>query len=515
MVSRELLFFDDEMSEATKPQFTAKEPTKAGPFTAYILPLESQTDTAQSGPNPEARPQTVTTDFAELDDGTLLELVEDPADPNRTLLAVWQNPRNREVQYVREFKDGDKTFVPWRRYSPVLKSIRLPKYALPYAFAKVIWEDLEKLISRCVDVQAKYIPVLADFIMSTWFVDRFQVAPYLSIVGLPQSGKTTLLKFLSSLCRRSLLIGDITELSFYRACSQLMPTILIDEAGTIRNSRSLRRILRTGTTRDAVSVRGDETYHAYAAKVVSWSEPPDDLALNSRCIQIPMSETTRTNLLRLNEPEVERAADTLQAQLLQYRLENYTVVCPAPVQGDEILRPRSRDLVRILSAPTFRNPQRSESLLKLVASGQAVPQEPLSPEQNAVLRALFSVIHLRDDFVSVQTGDLTRTVNYFLQLAGEGQRLQPRKVGAVLTSLGFSNRTRTNSGWVVDLKRSDAEKIHQLAECYGIQNMSEGTLMVSREDCELCRAAEERSPAPTLPDGQECTTVNLREALNR
>jgi ABC-type polysaccharide/polyol phosphate transport system ATPase subunit len=75
----------------------------------------------------------------------------------------------------------------------------------------VLLRRLESFISQCIVVDEKYLSVLADFVLSTWFVDRLEVAPYLSVVGLPQSGKTTLLKVLSLVCRRSLLIADISS----------------------------------------------------------------------------------------------------------------------------------------------------------------------------------------------------------------------------------------------------------------------------------------------------------------
>ena len=484
--------------------------------TEYVLPLRSPAD-AQISSNTAAQETTIT-DFAKLSDGTLLELVEDPTDAKRTLLALWQKRQDRAIQYVTEFRDGNKVFVPRQRRTQVLKSVRLPNRAVPYYSANSLWEGLEKFISQCVDVREKYIPLIADFILTTWFVDRFQVAPYLSVVGLPQSGKTTLLKLLVLLCRRPLLLGDITESSLYHACSDLMPTILIDECGTIKNNRALRHLLRIGTTREAVCVRGDQVLQAYGPKVVSWIEPPDDLALNSRFIQIPMSETTRNDLQELKDPKVEETADTLRAQLLQYRLENYHMIRVDRVNGDDVLRPRTRDIVQVLSAPTFQNPARSKALLKLIASGEAVPQEALNPEQNAVVRALFSISHGRENYYSLQTGKLTEAVNLFLKLAGEHLRMQPRKVGAVLTSLGFCNRTRTNSGWVITLNRGDVEKVHHLAECYGIHNVGDPKLVVWQKKCPLCRATAEKNGRldPGLPEGMVETsleTLDVRKEL--
>ena len=87
-----------------------------------------------------------------------------------------------------------------------------------------------------------------------------------------------------------------------------------------------------------------------------------------------------------------------------------------------------------LSAAHAQDVQRSLRLLKFFESGYGIPAEPLDPPQNAVLRALFSVIHLQEGFPSLRVGDLTHLVNLFLARAGENLRLLPRKVGAVLTS---------------------------------------------------------------------------------
>jgi hypothetical protein len=292
--------------------------------------------------------------------------------------------------------------------------------------------------------------------------------------------------------------------------------MLIDEAGSAKDNRTLRHMLRAGTMRDVISVQANRSFHAYGAKVISWLEPPDDTALNSRCVFISMFETARTDLVRPDDREVVHEAAVLQGQLLQFRFENYRTVQLGPIPGDDILRPRSRDLLRALSA-AHQDVNRSQDRLRFFESGQAVPEEPLSPEQNAVLLSLYSIIHLRKDYASIQTGDLTKTVNLYLEKAGEGLRLRPRKVGSVLTSLGFCNRQRTNSGWIVSLSRGDGEKIHQLAEHHGIDRMSDGFQKVSSAECDLCRAASAKRPnrEPLTSEGQRSETVNLNAEIGR
>ncbi len=434
-------------------------------------------------------------DFAELKDGTLVELVEDPKNPGRKCLAVW---KDCEILFLDRLELDGRVMVPLAQSHEILGRIRLPKGVEHFGSVQKLLLLLESLITKCVAVDEQYAPVLADFVLSTWFVDRFSVAPYLSVVGLPQSGKTTLLKVLSLVCRRPLLIADITSASFYQACAQFMPTMLIDETGTAANNRTLRHILRSGTTKGVLAVRRNYSFHSYGAKVFSWLEPPNDPALNSRCVLIPMFESKSTALVRTDDPKVQEMAAHLQAQLLRFRLENFKTVRVSPVPGDEVLRPRARDLLRLLSAAHAQDAQRSQRLLEFFESGQAVPSEPLSPEQNAVLRTLFALIH-SGKFSYIWIQNLASNVNFFLQASGERLSLQPRKIGAVLTSLGFVNRTRKNSGWVLYVSQQDAEKLHQLAACYGIDGFKDRFLGASPDKCDLCRAAGLNKKGLDLP----------------
>lgn len=499
------------MPTVTKPNSAIEESAAVRPLTEYILPLGSSQNGATAKANSDVHAQTVVTDFAELGDGTLIDLVEDPADMHQTMLAVW---KHGSVEYLDELNDGGLVIKPFPRTNELHRAMRLPKAVCPYQSTSALLDALEDLISRCVAIHPKYIQVLADFVLSTWFVDRLTVAPYVAVTGLPQSGKTTLLKVLSLICRRSLLVANITPASLYGACAQFSPTVLIDEASTISHNRVLRHLLRAGTTQDGISLKGNRVFHSYGAKVISWLEPPDDPALNSRCILIPMLETTKSGLAKPTDPEIQELASSLQMQLLQFRFVNYKKLRLDPIPGDEGLRPRSRDILHALAAAHPEDSPRSGALLEFFKSGEAIPQDSLSMEQNAVLRALFSMIHFDKSFASVQTLHLTNTVNYFLRRAGEKRSLQPRKVGSVLKSLGFSNRRRTHLGWIVSLDHNDCEKIHHLAEWYGIDDMSDRALVVSRQECTLCQAAANRdSIMGPRNRGVLSRTTDMRDVL--
>ncbi len=422
-------------------------------------------------------------DFAELSDGSLVELVEDPKDPTRTLLVVW---KDGHLQYWDRLEHSGKVLLPLQRKGEILRRVRLPREAKPYQSVKVLLAEVEGLTSRCVVLPDYYVRALANFVLSTWLVDRLPVAPYISLVGLPQSGKTTLLKVLSLVCRRPLLTADITSAAFYEACARLTPTFLIDETGSHGSNSALRHLLRMGTTRDVVAMRKNQTFHAYGAKVICWLEPPDDMALNSRCILISMTEANDPNLIKPNDPGLEQEAAELQAQLLQFRFDHYKTLQIPTIAGAEALRPRTRDLLACLTAPCVEDEERCTFLLQFFRWQAASTVEPLSPPQSAVLGALFSLAHRRPDDAVVLVADLTCMVNQLLERAYERIRLYPRKVGAVLTSLGFTSRQRTNLGWTVWLDRSERQRVHELAQAHGVEGYKLD-LPIPPEECPLCK----------------------------
>jgi hypothetical protein len=108
-------------------------------------------------------------------------------------------------------------------------------------------------------------------------------------IGLPRSGKSTALKALYLVCRRGMITSDISSAAFYRACDRLTPTICIDEAATAGQKKTLFlfHLLRSGTTRQAIAFREGQSYRAFGAKIVTWTEMPNDDALNSRCTSFP------------------------------------------------------------------------------------------------------------------------------------------------------------------------------------------------------------------------------------
>jgi hypothetical protein len=431
----------------------------------------------------------IETDFAELEDGSLVELIEDPENSSNTLFVIFDG---KDARYAHEFEYKGQLLVPIPRDGKIIRHVRLARGIKPYGSADSLLEQLDSIFSRCLDLERKYRFLLASVVLSTWFVERLPVAPYVALVGLPRSGKSTVLRVLSLLCRRSLLTADITSAAFYRVCDRLMPTLLIDETGTAGERKKLFHLLRTGISRDVIALRKDQSFNAFGAKVVSWAELPNDAALNSRCITIPMHETRRSDLKRPTDRDILEAAEDLQKQLLQYRLEKYRALSLPEITQEVPLYSRSRDLYEALALPMGECRKMScENLFAYFTHHQIRSREPLYPTHAAVLDYLYYHIHFYpyiepSPISPASMGEITTRINSFLQDEGEHFRLNPRQVGAALTALGLLNRKRTRLGWTVLLDKQDKAHIHDLMDFYGTDHYRQQIPLDSIRSCEIC-----------------------------
>lgn len=436
-------------------------------------------------------------DFAELEDGTLVEMIEDPHDPGNSIFAIY---KEGEVWFAETVKRGNRVLAPFQRQDGIFKHVRLARGTQPYESFGSLMSGIAVLILDCVEIGDDDLLLVAAFVVSTWFIERLPVAPYLALVGPPRSGKTTLLEVLNLLCRRPLFTADITSAAFYDVYEKLTPTLLVDETLTAGNKRVLFHLLKTGTTRGSVTLRRGRSLKAFGPKVISWTELPKDPALNSRCVIIPMRETSRTDLAKPSDKRILDTADVLRMRLLQCRLENYKSLGLPRIEGDEHLHSRTRDLYQALALPLGSDADLCKALVRLFEDQQEINREPLSPEAAAVVRVLYGYCHLFLPNGKYANRDLTEAVNSQLERSGEALRVNAHETGRALTSLGITNRKRTNAGFVLYLDQKTRLRIHNLAYGHGIDQESQFRGKGFGDDCELCKNLRAPSP-PTETKG--------------
>jgi hypothetical protein len=436
-------------------------------------------------PSPSITPR-IEVDFRYLDDGRVVELVEDPADARKTKLAVFENGN---VYLTDAVDHAGQILVPFGRTADGLEDICLPRGLRPYESAEAVFYKTHNLIAQCVALPEQYLLVTAAIVLNSWFADRLRPPVYLLLTGLPQSGKTTLLETMRLLCRRSLLVSEISSAAAYDACSRFGCTLMIDENDwrADQNSRALRKQLRAGTSKGLLTKHLRKTQHAFGSKILSGVELPDDAALRSRCIHLPMDETDRSDLQKPWDPRIVAAADEMRGQLLQFRLERYSSISPRIISGAEKLRPRSRDLLGSLLAPLEGVKHSDEFLLAFfMDTHDPSTRDLLSPAQSAVIGALFEIIHHPGNVGFVQVGVVSDLANRILAATGERLELNPRGTSDIMTGMGFSRRNRSSQGSLVPLDKESVAKIHRLKRKHDVQWPESKSLKAESESCSLC-----------------------------
>jgi hypothetical protein len=284
------------------------------------------------------------------------------------------------------------------------------------------------------------------------------------------------------LCRRSLSAADATAITLLHLCHKLRPTLLIDETSTNEGPAALRRLLRVGNTPGSLVLRHKQAWNVFGPKVICWRQLPDDAALNSRCIILPMHNVNDPALRLPDDPEIVSAAAVLQSQLLYHRLANYSNIAVSNVALNETLPPRQRELYLALAAPCVNDENSSRFLLDYFR--RAHSEDALSSAEHAVLAALFQSAHMPEHHGQLLLKDIAIRANQCLQNEGENLRLSVRQVGSITSSLGFSRRHRTMNGWKLLLEKSDQQPLHNIAARYGVDQFPQNATGLTR--CPLC-----------------------------
>jgi hypothetical protein len=144
------------------------------------------------------------------DEGTLqrsdfVEVIDDPTDSSGLAFLHWNNGVS---EVVREIERVGKLYVPTQKRADLVAEITLPNGVRPSGGTQRLAADLESAVSRFVDINSFDLPILVSDVLASWVPECFETAPYVWLVGPLGSAKTTLLKVLSCLCRRSVLVGD-------------------------------------------------------------------------------------------------------------------------------------------------------------------------------------------------------------------------------------------------------------------------------------------------------------------
>ena len=112
-------------------------------------------------------------------------------------------------------------------------------------------------IKRYVVLSDTAADAIALWVLQTWLVNNFGISPRLGINSPTKGcGKTTVLRFLAHVVRRSKRAGSISPSALFRAVEQFQPTILLDETEKyIEHGSDLHALLNEGHCKGGTVMR--------------------------------------------------------------------------------------------------------------------------------------------------------------------------------------------------------------------------------------------------------------------
>ena len=348
------------------------------------------------------------------------------------------------------------------------------------------------MISKFIDLPDRDIRLIQGYFLAGWFPDLCVSAPYLWLVGPPGSAKTTLLRLLSALCRRSLLVGDIRPAALYQAVDSLDCTLLIDELESY--GPEVMRLLRAGSTRGIPVVRNGRVFDPFAFKILTSRYLPNDPALVSRAIVVTMLPAGK-ELAPLTMDELRRITDKFQPPLLMYRFQHHAAVrsfLSAPF-STEVISPRYREFAGVLAAPLQEDSAAQAELIDILraADTEMQVQRGLEPEWLGVETLLARCHESVSRMFAMTVGALACEVNDLLNSRGEDLQISARKLGEILRSLGIRSQRLGNLGRGWKFTQGFRRKIHEIAKKLGIDRAQIANLTPLENGyggipCDLC-----------------------------
>jgi len=424
----------------------------------------------------ESKRHTIPTASATLDDGTLVELVYQPA-RRKTLLALFSAGRWTLQEGVRV--GADRVLVPFSPTNNLIanEAVLLASEPCIYGTEEALLVDIEGFIHRYVDLSPTFEKIASHYVLLTWVHDAFSELPYLRLRGDFGSGKTRALLTIGSLCYKAFFASGASTVSpVFHTLDAFRGTLILDEADfRMSDERAdIVKILNNGNVRGMPILRtmvnrqrefNPQAFQVFGPKIVATRSSYEDKGLESRFVTEEMGGRPLRADIPINLPDAFRAeAQELRNKLLLYRFHRRRDIKLDETLIDPGLEPRLNQILLPLLSIV-----RSSAVRRELRSAAAEAQTNLIAERGLLAEA--QVLEILADLMAASDRPIIPVAEVAAGLnnryGGEYERpITNRWVGSVLRRRLNLHTYKSHGVYVVPMTLRD--KVELLCTRYGV-----------------------------------------------
>jgi hypothetical protein len=395
----------------------------------------------------------VQTAGAILDDGTVIELVEDSSRPFALALLKFDG---HEPEIGPQIEHDGNLYVPPYISPTVRSALRLPSGCAQAGPTAQLFARLLALFENITDLAEHARNSVVAFLLASWIPELIPVPVTLFLWSPDPAAGARVLAVLSSLCRLALLLSGSDARDLRVVPDDLPSTLLLFRPPTSR--RSLESLGALGWPGFRICRRGRLVETVGAKAIVSDNPLPDNKALGPTFVA--HVATSRRPLPPLDKKTLEALAKEFLPQLLRYRLQRCTTVVAEGSTNTYSASPPS-SLVTALEVCLRHEPALLEAVSPLIDSAQNGDEPGRSDPRVPLLDVVLARCH-ESDRKTLYVGEIVLDLNARI-LANGGTELSCRMIGNLFRSLGLVTQRLDRRGRGLVLDGSTRQLIHRLA----------------------------------------------------
>ena len=415
-----------------------------------------------------ADPRVVRTAGETFADGSALELVTSRCSGGLVLL-LWNANRKTIAPQV---EHSGRIYQPLNLDQSTCRAIRFPRNAKGYGSTGKLLCRIRDLFERYVGLAQPESMLMTAWTASSWFADCLSSPPTLLISGPDNGDAITLFRLMHCLCRRPVVLGDLSRTAFFSLAS-LGTTLLINQSSL---PAKVRDLWKTSNYR-GVHVFGNGTLHSVASAKAVFLGMADARRDEGIHFALP---PTYCHLPPLDERQEWEIAEELQPQLLMYRLRNFDRMRTVSAR-EHGSTSADTEVARNLATSVLGDGKIVKSLAPVLRhlEEDSVAQRGCDVHR-AMIEVTWAAAHQDREISLSRIAELTNTL---LRCRGEILEYSAAEIGWKFRNLGF-RRHRNGRGMVLRFSQENRLLLHQLALRWSLN-------LPAAAGCALCSARED------------------------